>query len=59
MQPETATHVRGREHDEKVKGHPAGGFNPFEMAQAQFDKVANLLELDRATRDLHDSGPNG
>ncbi len=52
MQPETATHVRSREHDDKAKGHPAGAFNPFEMAQAQFDKVANLLELDRATRDL-------
>jgi glutamate dehydrogenase len=28
------------------------GFNAFEMAQAQFDKVANLLSLDQATRDL-------
>ncbi|NMC44996.1 MAG: Glu/Leu/Phe/Val dehydrogenase [candidate division Zixibacteria bacterium] len=28
------------------------GFNPFQMAQAQFDKVADLLELDEATRDL-------
>ncbi len=27
-------------------------FNPFEMAQAQFDKVADMLELDRGTRDL-------
>lgn len=27
-------------------------FNPFEMAQAQFDKVADLIELDTATRDL-------
>ena len=27
-------------------------FNPFEMAQAQFDKVADILELDQATRDL-------
>ena len=27
-------------------------FNPFEMAQAQFDKVADLLALDQATRDL-------
>ncbi|MGQ9705628.1 MAG: Glu/Leu/Phe/Val family dehydrogenase [bacterium] len=27
-------------------------FNPFEMAQAQFDKVADILELDNATRDL-------
>lgn len=27
-------------------------FNPFEMAQAQFDKVADLLELDSATREL-------
>jgi len=28
------------------------GVNPFEMAQAQFDKVAALLELDAATREL-------
>lgn len=28
------------------------GFNAFAMAQAQFDKVAELLELDEATRDL-------
>lgn len=27
-------------------------FNPFEMAQAQFDKVADLLNLDEATRQL-------
>jgi glutamate dehydrogenase (NAD(P)+) len=27
-------------------------FNPFLMAQAQFDKVADLLDLDSATRDL-------
>ncbi len=27
-------------------------FNPFEMAQAQFDKVAELLNLDEATRQL-------
>ncbi len=27
-------------------------FNPFEMAQEQFDKVAELLDLDQATRDL-------
>ena len=52
MQPETATRARGTEHDAKAGGHPAGAFNPFEMAQAQFDKVANMLELDRATRDL-------
>jgi glutamate dehydrogenase (NAD(P)+) len=26
--------------------------NPFEMAQAQFDKVAAVLDLDQATRDL-------
>jgi len=30
----------------------AHGFNPFEMAQAQFDKVADFLDLDQATRDL-------
>jgi len=28
------------------------GFNPFRMAQAQFDKVADQLELDEATREL-------
>ncbi len=28
------------------------GFNPFEMAQKQFDGVADLLELDASTRDL-------
>ncbi len=28
------------------------GFNPFEMAQKQFDRVADLLELDQPTRDL-------
>jgi glutamate dehydrogenase len=27
-------------------------FNPFEMAQAQFDKVADILDLDSGTRDL-------
>jgi glutamate dehydrogenase (NAD(P)+) len=27
-------------------------FNPFAMAQAQFDKVADILELDSATREL-------
>jgi glutamate dehydrogenase (NAD(P)+) len=27
-------------------------FNPFEMAQAQFDKVANILDLDESTREL-------
>jgi glutamate dehydrogenase len=27
-------------------------FNPFEMAQAQFDKVADILELDQGTREL-------
>ena len=29
-----------------------GAFNPFEMAQAQFDKSADILSLDSATRDL-------
>ena len=28
------------------------GFNAFEMAQRQFDKVADLLDLDAGTRDL-------
>ncbi|PWT91352.1 MAG: glutamate dehydrogenase [Acidobacteria bacterium] len=27
-------------------------YNPFETAQAQFDHVADILDLDRATRDL-------
>lgn len=27
-------------------------FNPFNMAQQQFDKVADILELDQASRDL-------
>ena len=27
-------------------------FNLFEMAQAQFDQVADILDLDTATRDL-------
>jgi glutamate dehydrogenase len=27
-------------------------YNPFEIAQAQFDRVADLLDLDRASRDL-------
>jgi len=27
-------------------------FNPFRMAQAQFDKVADILDLDSSTRDL-------
>ncbi len=27
-------------------------YNPFETAQAQFDKVAEILELDQATRDF-------
>ena len=27
-------------------------FNPFEMAQAQFDKVAEILNLDDATRQI-------
>jgi glutamate dehydrogenase len=28
------------------------GFNPYKMAQAQFDKVADMLGLDAGTRDL-------
>ncbi len=27
-------------------------YNPFETAQAQFDRIANLLGLDAPTRDL-------
>jgi len=30
----------------------AEGFNPFKMAQTQFDKVADLLDLDESTREL-------
>lgn len=30
----------------------SSAFNPFAMAQAQFDKVAQLLELDEGTREL-------
>jgi len=30
----------------------AEGFNPFRMAQAQFDKVADQLDLDESTREL-------
>lgn len=30
----------------------AKAFNAFEMAQAQFDKIANLLDLDQPSRDL-------
>jgi glutamate dehydrogenase len=30
----------------------AKGFNPYEMAQKQFDAVADLLDLDQPTRDL-------
>ncbi len=29
-----------------------GSFNPFEMAQQQFDKVADILDIDQSTRDL-------
>ena len=29
-----------------------GSFNPFEMARVQFDKVADLLDLDSGTREL-------
>ncbi len=28
------------------------GFNPYEMARAQFDKIADLIGLDQGTRDL-------
>ncbi len=28
------------------------GYNPFEVAQAQFDKVADMLDLDSATREF-------
>ncbi len=34
------------------KAEAAGSFNPFVMAQGQFDKVADQLGLDLATRDL-------
>jgi glutamate dehydrogenase len=29
-----------------------GAFNPFEMARAQFDKIANMIGLDESTREL-------
>ncbi len=29
-----------------------GAYNPYEMARAQFDRVADLIQLDSATRDL-------
>jgi glutamate dehydrogenase len=32
-----------------MTGH---AFNPFEMAQAQFDKVADVLELDNSSREI-------
>ena len=28
------------------------GFNPFVMAQTQFDKIADMIDLDQPTRDL-------
>jgi glutamate dehydrogenase (NAD(P)+) len=28
------------------------GYNPFETAQSQFDRVSDILDLDKATRDL-------
>ncbi len=36
----------------KGQAMASGAFNPFEMAQAQFDKVADILELDSGTRQL-------
>ncbi len=35
-----------------IKDMSSKSFNPFEMAQAQFDKAADILELDQPTRDL-------
>jgi glutamate dehydrogenase (NAD(P)+) len=35
-----------------IKEMSSKSFNPFEMAQAQFDKAADILELDQPTRDL-------
>jgi glutamate dehydrogenase len=29
-----------------------GGYNPFEMARAQFDRIADLIDLDQATRNF-------
>jgi glutamate dehydrogenase (NAD(P)+) len=34
------------------KNMSSKSFNPFEMAQAQFDKAADILDLDQPTRDL-------
>ena len=28
------------------------GYNAFKMAQAQFDRIADMLDLDQATREL-------
>ena len=37
-----------------VAEHPAKskGFNAFEMAQTQFDRVADILKLDQSARDF-------
>jgi glutamate dehydrogenase len=35
-----------------VSGVTKKAFNPFEMAQAQFDKVADIINLDPASREL-------
>ena len=29
-----------------------GAYNPFEMARAQFDKIADLIELDQGAREF-------
>jgi glutamate dehydrogenase (NAD(P)+) len=36
----------------KVENMASKTYNPFEMAQVQFDRVADMLALDQATRDL-------
>ena len=28
------------------------GYNPFKMAQQQFDRIADMLDLDEPTREL-------
>src|ERR1035441_2608972 len=41
-----------RRQDRRGRFPMKSAFNPFEMAQSQFDKSADILELDGATRDL-------
>ena len=38
--------------DKQMREEDMKGYNPFETAQAQFDKVAEVLDLDQGTRSL-------